>query len=227
MDGGGWGWNTDKTRTEYMQTLKDYRIEGQARDAAIVALVRRHSVLTSELIQLALQGVDFGLPGTSRTVLLNRLTALAGRGYIHRLGCAKSGHLVYGIHHRGRGNHPQIEHDLIGARFGVLLDIALPQHGAEIAHLVSDQAELRVLAKQQEWPFVPDRTFIVQDVRYFCEFDNSTEGDDKIIAKAEAYKSYVRRERQRKEMLEKLGEKVNTMTRVLWIVPNEKRVEKL
>lgn len=96
-----------------------------------------------------------------------------------------------------------------------------------ITDLVSDQAELRVLAKKEERQFVPDRIFTLKNVRYFCEFDNSTEGDDKIVSKIEAYKKYIRSERHRREMSEKLGEKVNTFFRVLWIAPTENRAEKL
>jgi len=210
-----------------MQVLKDYRIEGQRRDTAIIALVQRHGVITSDLVQLAIAHERFDLPGESRAAVLNRLTALANRGYFHRLGRTKTGHIAYGTRRPRKGVQAQIEHDLIGSRFGVYLDLALAERGLAITDLVSDQAELRVLAKKEEWLFVPDRIFTLQNVRYFCEWDNNTEGDDKIISKIEAYKSYVRRERQLKEMLEKLGEKVNMFVRVLWITTNEKRAEKL
>src|SRR2546428_3689590 len=76
---------------------KDYRAEGQRRDAFIVALVRRQSVITSDLVQLAVSREHFNLPGESRQAVLNRLTVLADRGYFHRLGHTRSGHIAYGI----------------------------------------------------------------------------------------------------------------------------------
>lgn len=137
-----------------MQIIKDFRIEGQRRDAAIVALVRRHSVITSDLVQLAISREQFDLPGESRAAVLNRLTTLANRGYFHRLGRTKTGHLAYGTRRPRKGTQHQIEHDLIGARFGVHLDIALAERGLFITDLVADQAELRMMAKKEEWPSV-------------------------------------------------------------------------
>ena len=171
-------------------------MEGQRRDVFIISLIRRHGVVTSDLVQLAIGHEQFDLPGESRAAVLNRLTALADKVYLHRLGRTKTGHIAYGTRRPRKGSQPQIEHDLIGARFGVHLDIGLAGCGLSITELVSDQAELRRMA--QEWKFVPDRTFTLKGVRYFCEWDNDTEGDDRIRQKIEAYKSYVRRERQRK-----------------------------
>ena len=205
----------------------DHRAEGQRRDTAIIALVHRHGVITSDLVQLAIAREQFELPGESRATILNRLTALSAHGYVHRLGRSRTGHIVYATHKRRKGAQPQIEHDLIGARFGVHLDLSLAECGMEITDLVSDQVELRLLACKEEWQFVPDRIFTLQNVRYFCEWDNSTEGDNKILVKIQAYKKYVRGQRQRREMLEKLGEKVNNLMRVLWVATTEKRAEKL
>lgn len=207
---------------------KDYRLEGQRRDAFIVELVRRQGVITSDLVQLASSHEDFDLPGESRQALLNRLTVLADRGYFHRLGRTRSGHIAYGTRKPRKGTQPQVEHDLIGARFGVHLDVALSERSVGITDLVADQAELRLLSQQQGWQFVPDRIFMLNGVRYFCEWDNDTESpEEKIIPKIEAYRAYVRRERQRKEMMEKLGEKVNSFVRVLWVTVNERRAQRL
>ena len=107
------------------QPKRDYRLEGQRRDAFIVELVRRQGVLTSDLIQLAVSREHFDLPGESRQARLNRLAALADRGYFYRLGRTRSGHIAYGTRKVRKGTQPQIEHDLIGARFGVHLDLAL------------------------------------------------------------------------------------------------------
>ncbi len=208
-----------------MQTL-NYRAEGLRRDVAIIALVQRHSVITSDLIQLALTREHLDLPGQS-TALLKRLATLADRGYFHRLGRSRTGHIAYGLRRPRKGVQAQIEHDLIGSRFGVHLDIAVANRDMAVANLVGDRKELEALSRKEEWHFVPDAIFTLQDVCYFCEWDNNTEGDDKILSKIEAYKSYVRRERQRKDILEKLGEKVNTFFRVLWITTSENRAEKL
>ena len=145
-----------------MQTLlKDYRIEGQRRDAFILDLIRRQGVVTSDLVQLAISREQFDLPGESQAAVLNRLTALANRGYFHRLGRTKTGHIAYSTRRPRKGSHPQIEHDLIGARFGAHLDIALTERGMSITDLTSDQAELRLLARKEEWQFVPDRIFML------------------------------------------------------------------
>ena len=189
-----------------MQIIKNYRIEGQARDTTIVQLVHRHGVITSDLVQLALSRERFDLPGESRAAVLNRLTILANRGYFHRLGRSHSGHIVYGTRRPRKRAQPQLEHSLIGARFGTHIDLASIDRCITITDLVSDQTELRLLARKEGWQFVPDRIFTLAGVRYFCEFDNSTESDDKILAKVEAYKGFIRRKRQRREMLEKLGE---------------------
>ncbi len=42
---------------------RDFRAEGQRRDALIVGLVKRQSVITSDLVQLAVSREHFDLPG--------------------------------------------------------------------------------------------------------------------------------------------------------------------
>ena len=200
-----------------MQTLlKDYRVEGQRRDALIIDLIRRFSLLTSDLIQqrLAVEQFD-GL--TSQHNILNRLKILTERREIYAIGRIASGHIVY-ARNMVRGNaRRHINHDLGVARFGITLD----PHG--MTDWCCDQSTLAQEFKQRERPFVPDARFILNSFQTYLEYHTGSQDERVIIEKMRAYKKYHEQVKQ----LTKIDSTITTKIRVLFVCQREGDVEKL
>ncbi len=178
------------------QGFKNCRVEGNRRAAYIVGLVEKYCIVTSDMVQEAVQHHTFDLPrGGSGNGILNQLLILTNRKYIYRQGRNETGKYVYGIRPR-YSLWPQFQRRIGVAKFGISLierDL-LQRPDVVVSEWHCDKDVLLEEYDKNVRPFIPAARFVLEQrgirIQYFLELETNARNEIKIIAKLQLYKHY-------------------------------------